>query len=702
MQFRLHQPYKPKGDQPKAIAKLSTGLKKGLQDQVLLGVTGVGKTFIIANVINNFQRPTLVIVHNKTLAAQLASELREFFPKNAVHYFVSYYDYYQPEAYLPTTDTYIEKDADINDEIDRLRNAATYALLTRNDVIIVASVSCIYGLGSTKEYKSMHLFLKRGKKIERDEVLRQLNSIRYERNDISFERGKFRVRGNIVDVYPSYKDKAYRIEFYGNKVEKLKIISPLSGEILRAKKEIHIYPATHFVIKENEQKKAIEQIRFDLYERIKILKKEGKNLEAERLKQRTNYDLEMIEQTGYCSGIENYSLYFDNRKPGEPPATLLSYFPKNYLLIIDESHMTIPQINGMYAGDRSRKEVLVNFGFRLPTALDNRPLKFYEFEERKGKTIYTSATPGIYELEKISGKKISLKRNENFKKSYQAELTIGSSAPLPKNINYQDFTKYKGLTEAIIRPTGLTDPKISLRPAKNQIENLIGEIKKVVAKKQRVLVTTLTKKLAEDLSEYLKEFNIKVAYLHSDIQTLERIEILRDLRAGKYDVLVGVNLLREGLDLPEVSLVAILDADKEGFLRSEWSLIQVMGRAARHIEGKAIMYADKITGSMKRAIEETARRRKIQEDYNKKHHLTPQGIKKKLRTGIEFGQRKKEHSLLDAELRKIDKAARIIPKDERLRLIKELKNKMEIAARNLEFEKAAAFRDQIKALRKVK
>ncbi len=586
--FKLQSKFRPTGDQPKAIKQLSQELITNNQQVItLLGVTGSGKTFTLANIIEKIQKPTLVISHNKTLAAQLAEEFKNFFPRNAVRYFVSYYDYYQPESYIPQTDTYIEKEATINEEIDRLRNATTQALLSRPDVIVVASVSCIYGLGSPQTYKEIALRFQKGKIIPRKELLKKLIDMQYKHSKQEIIRNNFRIQGDILEIYPSYGQLIIRIEFFDEEIEKISEIDPITGEILNGLNNYYLFPATHFVLPNSDISKILDQIRADLVKRIQILKKENKLLEAQRLEQRTNYDLEMIAETGYCNGIENYSSYFDERTAGKPPYTLLDYFPKDYLMIIDESHMTIPQIRSMYEGDRSRKQTLVDFGFRLPSALDNRPLKFPEFEKRINKVIFSSATPGPYELKKS-----------------------------------------KRIVEQIVRPTGLLDPEIEVRPTKNQIDNLISEIKKRCAKKQRTLVTTLTKNIAEELTLYLQEIGIKVAYLHHEINTLKRVQILQDLRTGVYDVLVGINLLREGLDLPEVSLVAILDADKEGFLRSSWSLIQVMGRAARHIEGKAIMYADQLTQSMQKAISETKRRRKIQKDYNQKHNIAPRSIKK--------------------------------------------------------------------------
>ena len=632
------------GDQPSAIAKLTEGLEKGEKNQVLLGVTGSGKTFSMANVIQNTQKPTLVLSHNKTLAAQLYNEFRLFFPDNAVHYFVSYFDYYQPEAYMPRTDTYIEKDSDINEEIDRLRHAATAALLSRRDVIIVASVSCIYGIGSVEDYAGMSLHVKTGERRVRDKLLRQLTDIQYRRNDMDFHRSTFRVRGDVVDIFPAGEETAYRLDFFGDELEKITQINPLTGEIEKTLGQVTIFPGSHYVTPHEKLLKALEHIKAETAERLKWFQKQGKLLEAQRLEQRVNFDVEMLEQTGFVKGIENYSRYLTNREPGEQPATLLDYFPDDYLMIIDESHMTIPQVRGMYHGDKARKEVLVEHGFRLPSALDNRPLTFTEFEKHMNQVLYVSATPAEYEL---------------------------TRSPKP--------------AQQIIRPTGLLDPVIEVRPVEGQIDDLIAEIKATVSKQQRVLVTTLTKRMSEDLAEYLQELQIKVAYIHSEIDTLERTDILRDLRLGVYDVLVGINLLREGLDLPEVSLVAILDADKEGFLRSEQALIQTVGRAARHEEGRVIMYADIITGSMKRTIDETNRRREIQDKYNKKHGITPRGISREISEMLPR-EAKEEKPKLD--LRKI-------PKDEYSHLVRDLTAQMDLAAANLEFEKAAELRDLI-------
>lgn len=673
--FKLQTDLKLKGDQPAAVQKLTEGFSGGLSDMVLLGVTGSGKTFTMANIVQNLQKPTLVITHNKTLAAQLYGEFKEFFPQNAIHYFVSYYDYYQPEAYLPRTDTYIEKDSDVNEEIDRLRNAATSSLLSRPDTLIVASVSCIYGLGSPADYEMLKVSLKKGESLSREKLQRRLIEIQYERNDQDFSRGKFRVRGDILDIIPSYEDFGYRIEFLGDEVERIRFFDPLTGEMLKELAELAIYPAKHFVTPKERLAEAKNEILAELSDRLKYFKKNGKLLEAQRLEERTRYDLEMIEETGYCSGIENYSRFLTGRKTGEPPATLLDYYPDDFLCFIDESHMTMPQVRGMYNGDRSRKETLVNYGFRLPSALDNRPLKFAEFEKHLNRTLYVSATPAEYELSKISGGKIK--------------------NPAQFYASRRKGKEYPAVAEQIIRPTGLLDPEIEIRPEKDQIPDLVSEIKERVKKNQRVLVTTLTKKMAEALSEYLAELRIKVQYLHSEIATLDRPEILRDLRLGKYDVVVGVNLLREGLDLPEVSLIAILDADKEGFLRGEQALIQTIGRAARHEEGKVIMYATNTTKAMEMAIAETNRRREIQKKYNEEHGITPQSIKKAIRESI---VEEKKAELSDIEKVDIGK----IPADELNRLIKEIEIKMELAAKNLQFEKAAEYRDQISEIREQK
>jgi len=651
--FQLVTDLKPTGDQPQAIEKLVEGLRKGYKHQTLLGATGTGKTNVMAWVIERVQRPTLVIAHNKTLAAQLYSEFRELFPYNAVEYFVSYYDYYQPEAYVPQFDLYIEKDASINEEIDRLRLAATSALFSRRDVIIVASVSCIYGIGDPEEYGRVVLHLRRGEVRNRNKVLRHLVDIYYERNDLDLGRGKFRVRGDTLEVFPAYGEFAYRVEFWGDEIERITEINPLTGEVLQDLETLDIFPARHFITPEDKLQLALRDIEAELEERLKELRAQGKLLEAQRLEQRTRYDLEMLREIGYCPGIENYSRHLSQRPPGSPPWTLIDYFPDDFLLFIDESHMTVPQLAGMYHGDRSRKETLVEYGFRLPSALDNRPLSFEEFEQRINQVIYTSATPGPYELE------------------HSAQVV-----------------------EQIIRPTGLVDPEVIVRPTKGQIEDLVGEINKRVGRGERVLVTTLTKRMAEDLADYLMELGIKVHYLHSEIETIERVEILRDLRLGVYDVVVGINLLREGLDLPEVSLVAILDADKEGFLRSETALIQTMGRAARHVHGQVIMYADEITGSMRRAIEETNRRRQKQIAYNLEHGIEPRSIVKGIRDLT-------DRVRAVAEERAAYEVTGQIPEHEIERLIKDLEKQMKAAAAELEFEKAALLRDQIFELRDI-
>lgn len=638
------------GDQPSAIAQLTDGLEKGIKEQTLLGVTGSGKTFTMANIIQARQKPTLILSHNKTLAAQLYSEFKNFFPDNAVHYFVSYFDYYQPEAYIARSDTYIEKDSQINEEIDRLRHAATDALLTRKDVIIVASVSCIYGIGSREDYGGMSLVIEVGETRKRDKLMRHLTDIQYTRNDIDFHRGTFRVRGDVVDIFPSGEEVAYRVEFFGDEIDRITKIDPLTGEILGKPNRIQVFPGSHYVTPYDKLKVALAKIEQELDERLKQFKREGKLLEAQRLEQRTRYDLEMLQETGFVKGIENYSRYLTNRGPGDQPATLMDYYPDDYLLLVDESHQTIPQIRGMYNGDRARKEVLVEHGFRLPSALDNRPLTFTEFERHINKAIYVSATPAEYEL---------------------------SRSPEP--------------AQQVIRPTGLLDPPIEIRPVDGQVDDLIDEIRKTVARHQRVLVTTLTKRMSEDLTEYLKELNIKVAYLHSDVDTLDRSDILRDLRLGVYDVLVGINLLREGLDLPEVSLVAILDADKEGFLRSSQALVQTVGRAARHVEGRVIFYADRITQSMQYTLDETTRRRAIQEAYNKKHNITPSGVNKVIEKGLRPD--------LPEEAKRAKLDLKKIPKDEYKSLLKDLTGQMELAAANLQFEQAAELRDIIAQLK---
>jgi len=650
--FRLQSDYKPTGDQPSAIAGLIKGLENGDKEQTLLGVTGSGKTFTMANIIANRGVPTLILAHNKTLAAQLYSEFKAFFPDNEVHYFVSYFDYYQPEAYIASSDTYIEKDSRINDEIDRLRHAATMALLTRRDTIIVASVSCIYGIGSPDDYSEMSITVTKGERRQQDKFVRLLTDIQYQRNDIDFHRGTFRVRGDIVDVFPAGSDVAYRIEFFGDEVERLTRIDPLTGEILGEPNETTIFPSSHYVTPRAKLDNAIVNIKREFEERMEFFESRDMLLEAQRLGQRTKYDIEMLEETGFVKGIENYSRYLTNREPGEQPATLMDYFPDDFMLFVDESHMTLPQVRGMYNGDRARKEVLVDNGFRMPSALDNRPLTFDEFNKHINKAIYVSATPSDYEL---------------------------AHSPEP--------------IQQIIRPTGLIDPEIIIRPTTGQIDDLIAEIRERIEKKQRVLVTTLTKRMSEDLSTYLQELDIKTAYIHSEVDTLERSDILRDLRSGVYDVLVGINLLREGLDLPEVSLVAIIDADKEGFLRSESALIQTIGRAARHLDGKVLMYADNMTGSMQRAIDETNRRRAIQTAYNTEHNITPISVAKAIDEGLRAIIPKKEGE------KKQTLNLKKIPKDEYASLVKDLSGQMDLASANLDFEKAAELRDLIAEIR---
>lgn len=654
--FKVVSNYSPTGDQPEAIEKLSEGFIKGKKFQTLLGVTGSGKTFTVANIIEKINKPTLVIAHNKTLAAQLYNEFKEFFPENAVEYFVSYYDYYQPEAYVPQTDTYIEKDSSINDEIDKLRHSATASLFERKDVIIVASVSCIYGLGDPIDYNSLTLSLRPGMQKDRDDVLRKLVDIQYDRNDINFTRGTFRVRGDVVEIFPAESsDTAYRVEFFGDEVEKITEIDSLTGEIHGTRNHIVVFPASHYVTSKDKLIKAIKSIEDELEIRVSQLKAEDKLLEAQRIMQRTNYDIEMMNEMGFCSGIENYSRHLSGREEGSTPHTLIDYFPDDFLIVVDESHVTIPQIRGMYEGDRSRKSNLVDFGFRLPSALDNRPLKFNEFESKIHQLLFVSATPSKYEYE-------------------HTETVI----------------------EQIIRPTGLLDPEIEIRPIKGQIDNIIFEINKVTAKKEKVLITTLTKKMSEDLTNYLKESGIRVKYLHSDIDTLERLEIIRDLRLDVFDVIVGINLLREGLDIPEVSLIAILDADKEGFLRSETSLIQTIGRAARNENGKVIMYADKITDSMKKAINETNRRRNIQQEYNELHGITPKTIVKKIHDII-----KATESVEGSKKTGLDKDPESMSMQELLNMVKKLEKEMKTAAADLQFERAAQLRDEIVEIKKL-
>ena len=651
-EYKLQTKYQPTGDQPRAIARLTEGIERGEKYQTLLGVTGSGKTFTMANLIKNTGKTTLVLAHNKTLAAQLFSEFKQFFPENEVHYFVSYFDFYQPEAYIASSDTYIEKDSRINEEIDRLRHAATSALLTHRDVIIVASVSCIYGIGSPGDYAEMSIKLSLGQRYKHDKFLRHLGDIQYHRNDLDFARGNFRVRGDTVDIYPSGRETAYRVEFFGDEVERILEIDPLTGEIMGYPQQVTIFPTSHYVTPEQKMKQTIEQIRQEYQVRLKYFEEHQKYLEVQRLTQRIKYDLEMLEQTGFVKGIENYSRYLTGRAPGEQPATLLDYFPDDFLLLIDESHMTIPQVRGMYNGDRARKETLVEYGFRLPSALDNRPLTFAEFESHIDQAVFVSATPGEYEL-----------------------------------------THSKEPVEQVIRPTGLLDPEIELRPSEHQVDDLMNEIRLRIRKHQRTLVTTLTKRMAEDLTEFLVEAGVKTAYIHSDVGTLERSDILRELREGVYDVLVGINLLREGLDLPEVSLVAIIDADKEGFLRSESALIQTIGRAARHVEGKVIMYGDKVTGAMRYASDETERRRVIQSRYNEEHGITPHSVNKLIDEGL--------RAVIPVDESKAKPKLNLnkIPTDEYQHLIGELTGQMEIAAANLEFEQAAELRDTISEIK---
>src|SRR5574344_1737257 len=651
MKFKIKAPFEPAGDQPEAIAELVEGVEDGLHTQVLLGATGTGKTYTIAQVINKVQRPTLVIAHNKTLAAQLASEMRQFFPNDAVEYFVSYYDYYQPEAYIPQTDTYIEKDASINDEIDKLRHSATSALFERRDVIIVASVSCIYGLGAPQEYYDMVLSLRVGQKVERNAILKKLVEIQYNRNEIDFKRGTFRVRGDVIEVIPAgYNEKAIRIEMFDDEVDQLMEVDVLTGEIVSHRTHVAIFPASHYVTSRENLERAMESIKAELKDRLQVLNSQGKLLEAQRLAQRTKYDLEMMGEMGYCSGIENYSRHMDGRTAGQPPFTLVNYFPKDFLLVVDESHVTLPQLRAMYAGDRSRKEMLVEYGFRLPSALDNRPLNFDEFNSQIQQALYISATPAEYELNKADQ-----------------------------------------VVEQIIRPTGLLDPRIEVRPIKGQIDDLLGEIKKTTAAGERTLVTTLTKRMAEDLTEYLKQDGIRVRYLHSDIVTIERAQIIDALRQGEFDVLVGINLLREGLDLPEVSCIAILDADKEGFLRSETSMVQTIGRAARNAHGHVVMYADRITDSMARAMDETNRRRQIQEAYNKEHGITPQTIYKEQRQLIKLTRIEEDSETAKFDAKDLHKRS----SKELSKLAKQLEQQMGAAAKELDFERAAELRDQL-------
>ena len=653
--FKLISGFEPRGDQPAAIAELAEGILRGDRHQVLLGVTGSGKTFTMAHVVAAVNRPTLIIAPNKTLAAQLYGEFKELFPENAVEYFVSYYDYYQPEAYIPTTDTFIEKDSSINDEIDKLRHSATRSLLTRRDVLIVASVSCIYGIGSPESYQAMHIFFHQGDDYGRDDLLRKLVEIQYERNDMDFHRGSFRVRGDCIEIFPAHDDeRALRIEFFGDTVDSISEIDPLRGQVIQRLSKCAIYPASHYVATRETLERAVEAIRIELEERILWFREQNMLVEAQRIEQRTFFDIEMLEEMGFCQGIENYSRHFDGRAAGEPPYTLIDYFPKDFLLIIDESHITVSQIGGMYRGDRSRKETLVNYGFRLPSALDNRPLNFNEFSGKLNQAVYVSATPAEYELKKAEGV----------------------------------------VVEQVIRPTGLIDPAIDVRPASGQVDDLLHEIRETTAKGERVLVTTLTKRMAEELTDYYRELGVKVKYLHSDINTIERMQIIRDLRMGLFDVLVGINLLREGLDIPEVSLVAILDADKEGFLRSTRSLIQTCGRAARNVAGRVIMYADTVTGSMRACIDETERRRAIQTEFNREHGITPRTVKKGLRSILESIE---EHDYVNVS-RVAEETAEYVPLEKIPGMVKKLRKEMLAAAKELEFEKAAELRDRIRKL----
>lgn len=686
--FQLQSKFKPAGDQPKAIEGLIKSLEAKRRYQTLLGVTGSGKTFSMANVIQSVQKPTLIISHNKTLAAQLAAEFQDFFPDNAVHYFVSYYDYYQPEAYIPRSDTYIEKDTQINEEIDRLRNAATQSLLSRKDVLIVASVSCIYGLGNPANYLDLALEIKQGESFKRDKLLRRLTDLQYHRNDLDLQRGTFRVQGDVLDIILSSEDSIIRMDFFGDRLEKIERLDALTNKKLESLKTFTIFPAKHFVAPEEKLQEAADNIRAELQESIKQFKAQGKLVEAQRLEQRTNFDLEMLTNTGFVAGIENYSRHLDGRSAGEPPSTLIDYFPDDFLLFIDESHQSVPQIGAMYEGDRSRKQTLVDYGFRLPSALDNRPLKFSEFEGKINQVVFVSATPAEFEIERS----LTQKDSKFITKSRRTEEEQSIIDARPKLRQMHPAS----ILEQIIRPTGLLDPTIEMRPIKNQVDDLTERILERVKFRQRVLVATLTKRMAEELTEYLKESGVKVQYLHSDVDTFERLEILRDLRLGVYDVLVGINLLREGLDLPEVSLVAILDADKEGFLRSETFFMQMMGRAARHQEGHVVMYADRVTGSMQRAIDETTRRRKLQEAYNKKHGITPQTIVKAIADSRLAGAK---HEILethdDADVTKMDQK-------ELKFYLDELEEQMDLAAKTLEFETAAKIRDRIEEIKKIK
>ncbi|MDL2057577.1 excinuclease ABC subunit UvrB [Limosilactobacillus reuteri] len=657
--FELVSEYKPTGDQPQAINQLTKGIEDGEKAQILLGATGTGKTFTISNVIANVNKPTLILSHNKTLAGQLYGEMKKFFPHNAVEYFVSYYDYYQPEAYVPSSDTYIEKDASINDEIDKLRHSATTSLLERNDVIVVASVSSIFGLGDPREYQNSVLSLRVGQEIERDRLLTELVNIQFDRNDIDFQRGRFRVRGDVVEIFPASRDeRALRIEFFGDEIDRIREVDALTGEVIGDRDHVSIFPATHFMTNEEVMDRALPQIEADMKKQVKKFTDEGKLLEAERIQQRTTYDIEMMREMGYTNGIENYSRYMDGRKPGEPPYTLLDFFPKDFLLVVDESHQTMPQVRGMYNGDRARKQMLIDYGFRLPSALDNRPLKLPEFEKHVNQVVYMSATPGPYEMEQTDH-----------------------------------------VAQQIIRPTGLLDPTVEVRPVMGQIDDLVGEINKRIEKNERVFVTTLTKKMSEDLTDYLKDMGLKVKYLHSDIKTLERTQIIRDLRLGKFDVLVGINLLREGLDVPEVSLVAILDADKEGFLRNERSLIQTIGRAARNENGAVIMYADTVTDSMQKAMDETKRRRTIQMKYNEEHHITPHTIIKPIQEAITVTKKATDETEADNSAEFTDKDFAKLDKEAQAKMLDELTEQMRSAARRLDFEQAATLRDTIMELK---
>ena len=761
--FKLVSTYKPTGDQPQAIEKLTHGVENGMKHQTLLGATGTGKTFAMANIIEKVQRPTLILAHNKTLAAQLAAEFRNFFPDNAVRYFVSYYDYYQPEAYMPSTDTFIEKESQINEEIEKYRNAATQSLLTRSDVLIVASVSCIYGLGSPENYEALAVEMKKGEKIPRNKLLRKFVDMQYTRNDIEFTRGAFRVKGDVVDIFPSYEEKLVRIEFFGDEIDSIRMIDPVTGQYFGEVSELVIFPSKHYVTPEDILKTRIGSIREELAKQLERLKRQGKEVEAQRLKQRTNYDIEMLEEVGYCNGIENYSAIIEGREPGQPGSTLLDYFPDDYLLFVDESHITLPQVRGMYFGDRSRKQTLVDYGFRLPSALDNRPLNFQEFQKRVNQAIYVSATPQEYELvnsiedaQKVYKKidpeitKLVQNKSENYYEKYataeeivdlsasqlvdlsqvstEGEKTSGQADKrtsgqekrkratkskvnadgsstkvklynkIVTQLTYEDYEK-TGIAQQVIRPTGLLDPQVEIRPIIGQVKDLEGEIKLRIQRNERVLVTTLTKRMAEELTNYLIENGYKVQYLHSDVETIERVEILKALRLGVYDVVIGINLLREGLDLPEVSLVAILDADKEGFLRNQTSLIQTIGRAARHIDGRVIMYADYVTESMRLAIEETKRRRDIQEKYNKEHGISPTAIIKAIEDQL---VRSKEKDLAEEDIKKKKGETKggfaNLSKDQIQELIEEYSAKMKQAADELEFYKAAEYRDVVKEL----